>query len=155
MPAQGLRRAGEVSGIIPFGGRNGASPASPRTAHHMANERQKGEVDDNIPKARFVSGELPIIKTPNQRQIWQLKRMVLGSVLVSLEVSQPGWQDTCKYLILSEILLIFLKNSKLLQTNSENYSQVSPIPRFPDQTNTFSISEKIFCRSLPLREETS
>jgi len=41
-PAQGLRRAGEVSGTVPFGGRNGDSPTPPRTAHPMANEQGRG-----------------------------------------------------------------------------------------------------------------
>ena len=68
-----------------------------RTAEGRGGRRGGGgREDDNIQKAHFGFGKLPILKTPNQMQIWQLKRTVLGSVLVLPGVSQPGWQDTCK-----------------------------------------------------------
>lgn len=70
----------------------------------MANKQQKAEIDKEEEKGKMIIyerlvlffGKLPIIKTSNQMQIWQLKRIVPASLLVLLGVSQTGWQDTCK-----------------------------------------------------------
>lgn len=62
----------------------------------MDKEEEKGKMIIYERLVLFFFGKLPIIKTPNQMQIWQLKRIVLAALLVLLGVSQTGWQDTCK-----------------------------------------------------------